>query len=49
MTSTFDLGGVSGKGLAEYALEPSSIAILLAFVRNFGQVDEHEVYYGLAF
>ena len=31
MTSTFDLGGVSGKRLVKYALEPSSIAILLAF------------------
>ena len=31
MTSNFDLGGVSGKRLVKYALEPSSIAILLAF------------------
>ena len=35
MTSTFDLGGVSGERLAESALGPSFIAILLAFVRNF--------------
>ena len=46
ITCTFYLDGVSGKRLAEYALEPSLTPILLAFIR---QVNEREVYYGLTF
>ena len=42
MTSTFDLGGVSGKRLVKYALELSSI-------EAFGQIDDHEVDYKLTF